>query len=53
MQNRHVARQPLIVVGPGWQSVLDVLGAQLVVDADDLAMITAVADVESAVAALP
>ena len=53
MQNRHVARQPLIVVGPGWQSVLDVLAAQLVVDADDLAMITAVADVESAVAALP
>jgi hypothetical protein len=29
------------------------LAAQLVVDADDLAMITAVADVESAVAALP
>ena len=53
IQNRHVARQPLIVVWPGWQSVLDVLGAQLVVDADDLAMITAVADVESAVAALP
>jgi len=30
-----------------------VLGGTLVVDADDLAMVTAVADVESAVAALP
>lgn len=53
MQNRHVPRQPLIVVGPAWQAVMDVLGGELVVDADDLAMVTAVADVESAVAALP
>ena len=53
MQNRHVPRQPLIVVGPAWQAVLQVLGGELVVDADDLAMVTAVADVESAVAALP
>jgi predicted Rossmann-fold nucleotide-binding protein len=53
MQNRHIDRQPLIVVGPAWRAVLDVLGGELVVDADDLAMVTAVADVESAVAALP
>lgn len=53
MQNRHVPRRPLIVVGPQWQAVLGALGDELVVDADDLAMVTVVADVESAVAALP
>jgi len=53
MQNRHVPRQPLIVVGPAWRAVLDVLAGELVVDADDLAMVTVVDDVESAVAALP
>ena len=53
MQNRHVPRMPLIVVGPAWQAVLDVLAAELVVDADDLAMVTAVPDARAAAAALP
>lgn len=53
MQNRHVARRPLVVVGPGWGDVLDALASGAVVDADDLAMVTAVPDVDAAVAALP
>ena len=52
MQNRHVARRPLIVVGSAWDAVIVALGDHLVVDADDLDMVTVVADVESAVAAL-
>lgn len=52
MQNAHVAPRPLIVVGEGWRTVLDALGDALVVDATDLAMVTAVPDAEGAMAAL-
>ena len=52
MQNAHVAPRPLIVVGTGWRTVLDSLGDALVVDAADLAMVTAVPDAEAAMAAL-
>ena len=52
MQNAHVAPRPLIVVGAGWRTVLDSLGGALVVDAADLAMVTAVPDAEAAMAAL-
>ncbi len=52
MQNAHVAPRPLIVVGAGWRTVLDSLGDALVVDAADLAMVTAVPDAEAAMAAL-
>lgn len=52
MQNAHVAPRPLIVVGEGWRAVIDALGDALVVDAADLAMVTAVPDAEAAMAAL-
>lgn len=52
MQNAHVAARPLVVVGEGWHAVLEVLGDSLVVDAADLAMVTAVPDAEAALTAL-
>ncbi|MFM9019235.1 MAG: LOG family protein [Actinomycetota bacterium] len=52
MQNAHVAVRPLIVVGDGWREVLRALGDSLVVDASDLAMVTAVPDADAALAAL-
>ena len=52
MQNAHVAPRPLIVVGEGWRTVIRALGDSLVVDAADLAMVTAVPDAEAAMAAL-
>jgi predicted Rossmann-fold nucleotide-binding protein len=52
MQNAHVAPRPLIVVGAGWAEVIDVLRDHLVVDAADLAMVTPVPDVASALVAL-
>jgi len=52
MQNAHVAPRPLIVVGPGWDAVLDALVDGHLVDAADLALVTAVPDVDAAMAAL-
>jgi hypothetical protein len=40
------------VVGAGWAEVIDVLRDHLVVDAADLAMVTPVPDVASALVAL-
>jgi len=52
MQNAHVAPRPLIVVGPGWDAVLDALVDGHLVDEADLALVTAVPDVDAAMAAL-
>jgi predicted Rossmann-fold nucleotide-binding protein len=52
MQNAHVAPRPLIVVGPGWDAVLAALGDGHLVDDADLALVTAVPDVDAAMAAL-
>ncbi len=52
MQNAHVARRPLIVVGDGWRDVLEALRASLVVDSADLEMVTVVPDAEMASAAV-
>ncbi|MGB1802741.1 MAG: LOG family protein [Miltoncostaeaceae bacterium] len=52
MQNSHVAPRPLIVVGPGWDAVLDALVDGHLVDGADLALVTAVPDVDAAMAAL-
>lgn len=52
MQNAHVAHRPLIVVGTGWSRVLDEMRAGLVVDDADLAMVSAVPDVDAAMVAL-
>jgi len=52
LQNAHVAMRPLIVVGDGWRDVLQALGDSLVVDAADLAMVTAVPDASAALVAL-
>lgn len=52
MQNAHVDRRPLIVVGAGWRAVLASLRDELVVDPADLEMVTVVADVDAAVARL-
>lgn len=52
MQNAHVDPRPLVVVGEGWREVIGALGASLVVDDADLAMVTCVPDARSALAAV-
>ncbi len=52
MQNAHVAPRPLIVIGEGWQAVLDALGDELLAGPADLALVTSVQDVDAAMAAL-
>lgn len=52
MQNAHVARRPLIVVGDCWRDVLEALRASLVVDSADLQMVTVVPDADAACAAV-
>lgn len=52
LQNAHVAPRPLVLVGQGWQTVIDALGTSLVVDAGDLAMVRCVDDPRAALDAL-